>query len=157
MSQHLSTGLDDITEQISKLKQSRKGYFGSLTKLLNCASILISMPGNYNEVSFITKKIQFAVSEINKITNEYCCLVRDTDQENAKLIAKEREENANAIIICCKKYLETIDVALQVKYNLSGIKSFFNTRTFEPERSESCKSKSFKDNTSFTSSLEAKV
>lgn len=45
MSQHKSEGLDDVTEQICKLKQSRKGYFGSLTKLLHRPSILISTPG----------------------------------------------------------------------------------------------------------------
>ena len=153
MSQNLSRGLDDVTEQIYKLKQSRKGYFGSLTKLLNRASVLISTPGNYDEVSFITEKIEFAVFKINKITDEYCCFVSDTDQENVKLIAKEREKNANAIIISCIKYLETSDVASQVKSNLYGIESLFNTRKLEPERSESRKSKSIKDNTSLTSSL----
>ena len=55
MIQHLSRGLDDITEQIYKLKRSQTGYFGSLTKLLNCAPILISTPGNCDKVSFITK------------------------------------------------------------------------------------------------------
>ena len=39
----------------------------------------------------------------NKKTDKYCCLVSDTDQENAKLIPKEREENANATIISYKK------------------------------------------------------
>ena len=67
-------------------------------------------------------------------------------------MAKERDENANAIVISCN-YLETIDVASQVKSNLSGIESLFNTRKFEPERSESRKSESIKDNTSCTSSL----
>ena len=67
-------------------------------------------------------------------------------------MAKERDENANAIVISCN-YLETIGVASQVKSNLSGIESLFNTRKFEPERSESRKSESIKDNTSCTSSL----
>ena len=111
------------------------------------------MTENDEEVSFITVKTELAVFKINKITGEYCCLVSDANQEIAKLIAKEKEENANAIIISCKKYLKTTDVTSQVKSNLSAIESLFNTKKFEPERSESRKSKSIKDNTSFTSSL----
>ena len=48
-----------------------------------------------------------------------------------------------------KKYLETIDVTSQVKSNFSSIESLFNTTKFELERSETHKSKSIKDNTSF--------
>ena len=48
-----------------------------------------------------------------------------------------------------KKYLETIEVTSQVKSNFSSIESLFNTTKFEPERSETHKSKSIKDNTSF--------
>ena len=69
------------------------------------------MPGNCNKVSFITERIEFAVFEINKIADEYCCLVSDANQENANFIAKKREENADAIIISCKIYLETINIA----------------------------------------------
>ena len=61
---------------------------------------MVSTPGNYDKVSFINRKIEF---EINKITDEYCCLISDADQENAKLIAKARKENANVMIISCKK------------------------------------------------------
>ena len=114
---------------------------------------MISTPGNYHEVSFITEKIEFTVFKISTITVEYCCLVSDADQENAKLIAKEREENANVVIISCNKYLETTDVALQVNANLPGIESLFNPRKFEPERFESCKNKSIIDNISFTSRI----
>ena len=89
----------------------------------------------------------------NKKKDKYCCLVSDADQENAKLVPKEREENANAIIIGYKKHLETIDVASKGKSNLSGIESLFNTQKFEPERSKNRKSKSIKDNKSFTSTL----
>ena len=42
---------------------------------------------------------------------------------------------------------------MQVKSNFSGSKSPFNTRKFEPEKSESHKSKSIKDNKSFITSL----
>ena len=64
---------------------------------------MISTSGNYNEVSFITEKIEFAFFKIYKITDEYYHLVSDTDQENVKLIAKEREKNTNAIIKICEK------------------------------------------------------
>ena len=43
-----------------------------------------------------------------------------------------------------KKYLETIEVTSQVKSNFSSIESLFNTTKFEPERSETHKSKSIK-------------
>ena len=33
--------------------------------------------------------------------DEYCCLVSDADQENAKLIVNEKEGNVTAIIISC--------------------------------------------------------
>lgn len=67
---------------------SQKDYFGSLIKLVYCPSILIRTPGNYNEVSFITENIKFAVFKINKINDKCCCFVSDADQENAKLIVK---------------------------------------------------------------------
>ena len=113
-------------------------YFGSLTNL-NRDLILLKKPGNYLEISFITEKSELAVFKINKILHENWCLVSDADEENEKLIEKGRKEHANTIIISCKKYLETIDVAWQVKSNLSGIESFVNTKIFEPERSKSRK------------------
>ena len=65
----------------------------------------------------------------------------NADQENARLIARQREENANTITVSCKKKLETIDVASQVKYDLSGIESLFNARKFELEKYESARVK----------------
>ena len=64
---------------------------------------MISTSENYNEVSFIKEKIEFAVFKIYKITDEYYHLVSDTDQENVKLIAREREKNANAFNKICEK------------------------------------------------------
>lgn len=45
---------------------------------------------------------------------------------------KEKEENSETI------YLDTIDSTSQIKLNLYGLESFFNTRAFEPENYESC-------------------
>ena len=111
---------------------------------------MVSTTGNYDKVSFINRKIEF---EINKITGEYCCLISDADQENAKLIAKDRKENANVMIISCKKYIQKIDVGFQVKSNLSGIESLFNIKKFEPETFENRKTASIKDNICFTTNL----
>ena len=41
---------------------------------------------------------------------------------------KEKEENSETI------YLDTIDSTSQIKLNLYGLESFFNTRAFEPDR-----------------------
>ena len=117
--------LEDAADEIYKLKQSRKGYFGNLTKLINRTSLLLTIPGNHDEVSYLIEKIEFALFKINKITNEYCQLVGDTEKANAKLIANEKEEHVNAILLECKTYLETVDVVSQVKSNLSGIQRLF--------------------------------
>lgn len=74
--------------------------------LINGVSVLISTPENNKGVTFIPEEIVFVGFEI-KITDYYCCLARDTDQENTKSsLQRIKEEIADALILRCKKYLE---------------------------------------------------
>ena len=59
-------------ENVSKLKVSR---IGSLTKYVNRVLILTDNIQNYNEVSLLCSKTEFAVFNISKITERYCAKV----------------------------------------------------------------------------------
>ena len=59
-------------ENVSKLKVSR---IGSLTKYINRVLILTDNNQNYNEVSLLCSKTEFAVFNIRKITERYCAKV----------------------------------------------------------------------------------
>ena len=69
-------------ENISKLKASRSGFIGNLTKCINRVLILTDNIQNYNEVSLLCNKIEFAVFNIKKITERYCALVSEEEIEN---------------------------------------------------------------------------
>ena len=69
-------------ENISKLKASRSGFIGKLTKCINRVLILTDNIQNYNEVSLLCNKIEFAVFNIKKITERYCALVSEEEIEN---------------------------------------------------------------------------
>ena len=66
-------------ENISKLKASRSGFIGNLTKCINRVLILTDNIQNYNEVSLLCNKIEFAVFNIKKITERYCALVSEEE------------------------------------------------------------------------------
>ena len=67
--------IKDIVENISKLKASRSGFIGNLTKCMNRVLILTDNIQNYDEVFLLCNKIEFAVFNIKNITERYCPLV----------------------------------------------------------------------------------
>ena len=61
-------------ENIRKLKASRSGFIGNLTKGINRVLILTDNIQNCDEVSLLCNKIDFAVFNIKNITERYCAL-----------------------------------------------------------------------------------
>ena len=81
-------------ENISKLKVCRSGFIGNLTKCINCVLILTDNIQNYNEVSLLCNKIEFAVFNIKNITERYCNLVSEEKIVKARHLVTEQELRA---------------------------------------------------------------
>ena len=84
-------------ENISKLKASRSGFIGNLTKGTNRVLILTDNIQNCDEVSLVCNKIDFAVFNIKNITENYCALLLrrkslklDISSQNKNFVPRRR-------------------------------------------------------------------
>ena len=84
---------------------------------------------NYDEVSLLCNKIEFAVLNIKNITERYCALVSQEEIVKAKQLVTEQELRAQETLNFCKSYLEMIDNASLAKSQNSALDQFFeNTK-----------------------------
>ena len=123
-------------ENISKLKASRSGFIGNLTKCINRVLILTDNIQNYNEVSLLCNKIEFAVFNIKKITERYCALVSEEEIVKARQLVTEQELRAQETLNFCKSFLESVDNASLAKSQNSAIDQFFETPKFNVKYSK---------------------
>ena len=65
-------------ENISKLKASRSGFIGNLTRCINRVLILIDI-SKIMMKCLLCNKIEFAVFNIKNITERYCALVSEEE------------------------------------------------------------------------------
>ena len=117
-------------ENISKLKASRSGFIGNLTKCINRVLILTDDIQNYNEVSLLCNKIEFAVFNIKKITERYCTLVSEEEVVKTRQLVTEQELRAQEILSFCKSFLENVDNVSLAKSQNSAMDQFFETPKF---------------------------
>ena len=96
-------------ENITKLKASRSGFISNLTKCINRVLILIDNTQNYDEVSLLCNKIEFAVFNIKNISERYCALVSEEEIVKARQLVTEQELRAQDTLNFCKSFLENID------------------------------------------------
>ena len=97
------------------MKASRSGFIGSLTKCINPVLILIDNIQNYDEVSLLCNKIEFAVFNIKNITERYCPLVSEEEIVKTRQLVTEQELRAQKTLNFCKSFLENIDSAFLTK------------------------------------------
>ena len=104
-------------ENISKLKASRSGFIGNLTKGINRVLILTDNIQNCDEVSLLCNKIDFAVFNIKNITEMFCTLVSEEEIVKARQLVTEqaRQLSAQETSNFCKSFLENIDNASLAK------------------------------------------
>ena len=104
-------------ENISKLKASRSGFIGNLTKGTNRVLILTDNIQNCDEVSLLCNKIDFAVFNIKNITEMFCTLVSEEEIVKARQLVTEqaRQLSAQETSNFCKSFLENIDNASLAK------------------------------------------
>ena len=95
-------------ENITKLKASRSGFISNLTKCINRVLILIDNTQNYDEVSLLCNKIEFAVFNIKNISERYCALVSEEEIVKARQLVTEQELRAQDMLNFCKSFLENI-------------------------------------------------
>ena len=92
-------------ENITKLKASRSGFISNLTKCINRVLILIDNTQNYDEVSLLCNKIEFAVFNIKNISERYCALVSEEEIVKARQLVTEQELRAQDTLNFCKSFL----------------------------------------------------
>ena len=96
-------------ENISKLKTSRNGFIGTLTKCINRVLILSDNIQNYGEMSLLCNKIGFVVFSIRNITERYPALVSEEKIVKARHLVTEQELRAKETLNFCKSLLENFD------------------------------------------------
>ena len=89
-----------------RLKQSRKGYIGNLTKCINCGINLFEIPHNTREVALMKEKLEFAVFKLARITDEYSQYVTLEEQAAAHHLYIEHKTRADIVITKCLEYVE---------------------------------------------------
>ena len=115
---------EEPVENISKLKASRSGFIGKLTKCINRVLILTDNIQNYNEVSLLCNKIEFGVFNIKKITERYCTLVSEEEVVKVRQLVIEQELRAKQTLNFCKSFLENVDNASLANSQNSAIDQF---------------------------------
>ena len=123
-------------ENTSKLKASRSGFIGNLKKCINRVLILIDNIQNYDEVSLLCNKIEFAIFNIKNITERYCALVSEEEIVKARQLVTEQELSAQETSNFCKSFLENIDNASLAKSKNSALDQFFETPKFNVKNSK---------------------
>ena len=92
-------------ENISKLKASRSGFIGNLTKCINRVLILTDNIQNCDDVCLLCNKIEFVVFNIYNITEKYCALVSVEEIIKARQFVKEQELRLQETLNLCKSFL----------------------------------------------------
>ena len=123
-------------ENISKLKASRSGFIGNLTKCINRALILSGNIQNYDKVSLLCNKIEFAVFNIKNITERYRTLVSEEEIVKAIQLVTEQELRSQETLNFCKSFLENIDNDSVANSQNSVMDQFFETLKFNVKNSK---------------------
>ena len=88
--------------ELSKIAQSRKGYFANLTQCINLAVDLLKNPNNFPNVAFILEKLKFTLFKIERVTDEYCKYTSSNQQSQAKTLLLENKNRGEIAIKQCK-------------------------------------------------------
>ena len=123
-------------ENISKLKASRSGFIGNITKCVSRALIITDNIQNNDEVSLLCNKIEFAVFIIKNITERYCALASDEEIVKARQLVTEQELRAQESLNFCKSFLKNIDNDSFANSPNSVMDQCFETSKFNVENSK---------------------
>ena len=91
-------------EKLHKIKQSRKGYLGNLSKCINRAYTLIELPLKFKDVKLIVEKIEFALMKLEHITRELCEYANEEMRNDACMLLSENKQHSDEIIKKCNEY-----------------------------------------------------
>ena len=114
---------------------------GNLTKCINRVLILIDNIWNYDEVSLLCNKTEFAVFNIKNITVKYCRLVSEEEIAKAREVLTEQKLRAQEMLNFCKLFLENIDNASLAKWQNRAMYQFLETSKFNVKISKKKKNK----------------
>ena len=118
------------------MKASRSGFIGNLTKCINRALILSGNIQNYDEVSLLCNKTEFAVFNIKNITERYRTLVSEEEIVKARQLVTEQELRSQETLNFCKSFLENIDNDSAANSQNSVMDQFFETLEFNVKNSK---------------------
>ena len=118
------------------MKASRSGFIGNLTKCINRALILSGNIQNYEEVSLLCNKIEFAVFNIKNITERVRALVSEEEIVKARQLVTEQELRSQETLNFCKSFLENIDNDSVANSQNSVMDQFLETLEFNVKNSK---------------------
>ena len=118
------------------MKASRSGFIGNLTKCINRALILSGNIQNYEEVSLLCNKIEFAVFNIKNITERVRALVSEEEIVKARQLVAEQELRSQETLNFCKSFLENIDNDSVANSQNSVMDQFLETLEFNVKNSK---------------------
>ena len=118
------------------MKASRSGFIGNLTKCINRALILSGNIQNYEEVSLLCNKIEFAVFNIKNITERVRALVSEEEIVKARQLVTEQELRSQETLNFFKSFLENIDNDSVANSQNSVMDQFLETLEFNVKNSK---------------------
>ena len=98
--------------------------------------ILIGNIQNYDEVSLLCNKIEFAVFNIKNITERYRALVSEEKIVKARQLVTEQELRSQETLNFCKSFLENIDNDSVANSQNSVMDQFLETLEFNVKNSK---------------------
>ena len=117
-----------------RLKQSRKGYIGNLTKRINRAINLLEIPHNTREVALMKEKLEFAVFKLERITDEYSQYLTLQEQAAAHHLYIEHKARADIVITKCLEYVEQDEMSTEA--SSEALDDFFDNRSYYSKESK---------------------
>ena len=117
-----------------RLKQNRKGYIGNLTKCRNRAISLLEIPHNTREVALMKEKLEFAVFNLERITDEYSQYVTLQDQAAAHHLYIEHKTRADIVITKCLEYVEQDETSTEA--SSEALDGFFDNSSYYSKESK---------------------
>ena len=117
-----------------RLKQSRKGYIGNLTKCINRAINLLEIPHNTWEVALMKEKLEFAVFKLERITDEYSQYVTLEEQAAAHHLYIEHKTRADIVITKCLEYVEQNETLTEA--SSEPLDDFFDNSSYYSKESK---------------------
>ena len=116
--------------KLSKTARSPRGYLSNLTRCINRAVDLLKRPNNFSDVGFILEKLEFALSKLQRVIDEYCKYASGNQESQAKTLLLENKTGGEIAIKQCKQYLDREQILSQAEISNLSTDGIFDESSY---------------------------